>query len=144
MNIQGMPEQLWVVLKPFSVVELSDICLPCTFGGLMERVRGGLHQDAIAGIYADEDEAKKAAMQLLGKYPVRCQDALVAEIVVHVMVQPKVDGLTAGQLGDAAVEAVKNAIRLAENRGHQYRLADQAELGMSEVVEMKSLIIVNG
>ncbi len=144
MNIQRMPEQVWVVLKPFSVVELCDICFPCTLDGLMDRVRGGLRRDAIAGIYADESEAKNAALQLLGQYPVRHQDAVIAEVIVHVMVQPQVEGLTAGELGGAAVEAVKSTVRLAEKRGHQYHLADQAELGMSEVVELKSLIVANG
>ena len=77
-------------------------------------------------------------------HPVRRQDAVIAEVVVSVMVQPKVDGLTAGQLSDAAVEAVRSAIRFAEERGHQYRLADQAELGMSEVVELRNQIVVYG
>jgi len=76
--------------------------------------------------------------------PVRRQDTVIAEVVVHVMVQPKVDGLTARQLGNAAMDAVRNAVRHAEERGHQHRLVDQVELGMSEVVELGSLIIVNG
>jgi hypothetical protein len=83
-------------------------------------------------------------MKTKGIRPIRARDAVFAEVVVNVMVQPKVEGLTAGQLGDAAMEAVRNAIRLAEKRGHHHRLADQAELGMSEVVKLKSLIVANG
>ncbi len=144
MEISGMPSQFWVVLKLSSVVELSDILFSCTFGGLMDRVRGGLHQDEIAGIFADETEAKAAAMRLLGKYPVQTQDSLFAEVVVNVMVQPRVEELTVRALGEAAVEAVRNAIRLAEERGHQHRLGDRAALGMSEVVELRNLIIAGG
>jgi hypothetical protein len=144
MKIQGMPERFWLVLKPSSVVELSDICFACDFGGLMDRVRGGLHEYEIAGIFADEAEAREATMQLLGKFPVRVEDACFAEVVVNVMVQPRVEALTARELGEAAVEAVRSAIRLAEERGHQHRLGDRAALGMSEVVALQNQIVVYG
>ena len=144
MEIRGLPRQFWVVLNPSSVVELSDICFPCTFVGLMDRVRGGLHENEIAGIYADETEAKEAAMRLLGKYPVGRQSAIFAEVLVNVMVQPQVEELTARELGEAAAEAVRNAIRIAEERGHQHRLGDRAALGMSEVVKLTSFIIAGG
>ena len=144
MKIQGIPEQFWGVIKPSSVVELSDILFPCTFVGLMDRVRGELHEDEIAGMFADEDEAKEAAMRLLGKYPVRAQDAAFVEVVVNVMVQPQVEDLSARELCEAAVEAVRSAIRLAEERGHQHRLGDRAALGMSEVMELRNLIIAGG
>ena len=144
MKFQGMPEQFWVLLKPSAVVELSDILIPSTFVGLIDLVRGGLHEDEIAGIFADEAEAKQVAMRLLGKYPVRPHESAFFEILVKVMVQPKVAGLTAQELGEAALDAVGNAIRLAEEGGHRYRLADRAALGMSEVMELRSLVIAGG
>jgi len=144
MEIRGMPEQFWVVTKPSPVSQLWDICFAVTFGGLMNQVRCVLTEDEIAGIYADEDQAKDAAMRLLGKHPVRPQDSAFFEVVVHVMVQPKAEGLIARELGAAAVEAVRSAIRLAEERGHRHRLGDRVSLGMSEVVELRNQIVVYG
>ena len=71
----------------------------------------GCTEDEIAGIYADEDDAIGTAMRILGKYPVGRQEAMFAEILVKVMVQPQVEGLTARELAEAAVEAVPNARR---------------------------------
>ncbi len=144
MKIQGLPETFWVVLMPSSVVELSDILFPCSFIGLLDRVHGGLHEDEIAGIYADHGEAKAESLRLLGMYPVLLREALFAEVMVRVMVQPKVEGLTARELGEAAVEATRNAIRLAEQRGHQHRLENRVALGISEVLELRNLVIAGG
>ena len=99
MEIHGMPEQFWVVSKPSPTSELVDLCLACTFDELLFRGRGELHEDDIAGIYADEDEATEAAMQLLGKCSVRPQDAVFVEVVVNVMVQPNNEDMTAKELG---------------------------------------------
>ena len=63
-----MPETFWVVTQPSPVSVLEDICFPCTFGRLMLQVRGGLTEDDIVGVYADEDEAKGAAAKLLGEH----------------------------------------------------------------------------
>ena len=104
----------------------------------------GYTEDEIAGIYADKTEARKAAMRLLGKYPVRPQDSAFFEVLVNVMLQPRVKELTARELGEAAVEAVRNAIRLAKERGHQHRLGDRAALGMSEVTALANQIVVYG
>ena len=144
MNIHGMPEQFWVVTQPSPVSGLEDILFPCSFGRLMKQVRGGLHEDEIAGVYADEDEAKNEALRLLGKHPVRPQDSAFFEVVVNVMVQPKVEEMLAQELGEAAVEAVANAIRQGEEAGFPHRLGDRAALGMSEAVELKGQIVAYG
>jgi hypothetical protein len=107
MEIHGMPEQFWVVLKPSPTSALVDLCFSCTFDELLFRGRGGLHEDDIVGIFADEDEATEAAMQLLGKCSVRPQDAVFVEVTVNVMVQPNNEEMTAKQLREAAVEAVR-------------------------------------
>ena len=105
----------------------------------MNQFRGGLHEDEIVGIHADEGEARQAALRLLGKYPVRPQDATFAEVVVHVMVTPVAGELTAEQLGEAAVEAVLNAVQLAEKQGHRHRLEGRVRLGMSQAAELRNL-----
>ena len=143
MKIQGMPEQFWVVLKPSPGSELVDVCFACDFGRLLDQVRGGLKKDEIAGIYADEDEVEGEALRLLGQFPVRLQDSAFFEVVVNVMVQPRVEGLTARELGEAAVEAVQDAIRMAEERGYQHRLRDRAALGAG-TVELRNQIVVFG
>lgn len=77
-------------------------------------------------------------MQLLGKCPVRPQDAVFAEVVVNVMVQPNNEEMTAKELGEVAVEAIRNAVLRAEKEGHQHRLKDRISLGVSEVVELRN------
>ena len=144
MNISGLPERFFVVVKPSPGSGLEDILFPCTFGRLMNQVRGGLQEDEIVGIFADEGEARQIAARSLGKHPVRPQDALFAEVVVHVMVQPKVEGLTVRELGAAAVEAVTNAIHQGEVAGFRHHLGDQVSLGMSDVMELRSQIVVCG
>jgi hypothetical protein len=144
MKVHGMPETFWVVTKPSPLSETADVCFPCTFERLLLQGRGGLHEDEIVGIYAEENEAKKAAMRLLGMYPVRPQDAVFADVVVHVMAQPVADEITARELGEAAVEAVLNAVHLAEEQGHRYRLKDHVSLGMSQAAELGNLTTVVG
>ena len=143
MNINGMPEKFWVVMKPSPGSGLEDILFASTFARLMNQVRGGLHEDEIVGIYADEDEARGEAMLLLGENTVRPQDAVAVEVLVHIMVIPKRE-MTARDLGEAAVEAVRNAVRVAEERGHQHHLGDQVSLGISEVMELRSLATAVG
>ena len=125
MKTHGMPEPFWIVLKPVARSTLEDICFPCTFPRLMNQVRGGLHEDEIVGIYADETEARQAAARLLGKYPVRPQDIVFVEVVVNIQVQPNHEEMTARDLAKAAVEAVKNAVRQAEEAGFTHRLQGQ-------------------
>jgi hypothetical protein len=67
MKIHGMPETFWVVTRPTENSELVDICFECGFAGLMRQVLGGLTEDEIVGVYADEEQAKEAAAKLLGE-----------------------------------------------------------------------------
>jgi len=144
MNISGMPETFWVVTKPSPGSELVDVCFACTFERLLLQGRGGLHENEIVGIFADEDQARGEAMLLLGKYPVRPQDAVAVEVLVHVMVIPKSKEMPAKDLGEAALDAVRNAVRLAEEQGHHHRLERQVDLDISQVMELKSLTTAVG
>ena len=143
MNISGLPERFFVVVKPSPGSGLEDILFPCTFGRLMNQVRGGLQEDEIVGIFADEGEARQIAARSLGKHPVRPQDALFAEVVVNVMVVPKSEEMTAQELGKAAVEAVANAICEGEKAGLRHHLEGKVTLGAG-TVELKNQIIVHG
>lgn len=143
MLISGLPERFFVVTKPSPVSQMCDICFLCTFGQLMLQVRGGLKEDDIVGIYGGEDEARLAAMELLGEFPVRPQDALFAEVLVHVMVQPNED-IAAKDLAKAAVEAVHNALRQTEAAGLRHRLAGRATMGFGDLVELKSHLTATG
>jgi hypothetical protein len=141
MRTHGLPERFWVVTKPSPVSAMEDVCFPCTFQRLIDRVRGGLDEEEIVGVFADETEARKEAAELLGEYVVRPEDALFAEVVVNVMVKPKVGDLTAGELGEAAVEAVRNAVRQGEDAGFQHGLQGQVSLGAG-TVELRNEIVV--
>ena len=137
MKLQGLPETFWVVTKPTEVSALDDICLACTFERLLLQGRGGLHEDDIAAIFADETEAKETARTLLGENVVRPQDALALEVLVHMMVFPGETEKTFKVLAEAAVEAVENAIHDAEKAGFRHKLAGQITMGAGPV-ELKN------
>ncbi len=111
MKVQGLPETFWVVIKPNRASELGDICFACTFVQLMLQSRGGLHEQDIVGIYADEAEATEMAEKLLGRNIVRTSDAILVEVMVTIQVIPTAKDITAKALSRAAVEAVGNAVR---------------------------------
>ena len=113
-------------------------------GGGIFALEHGLQGDEILGIYADEDEARLAGMELLGDFPVRPQDALFAEVVVHVMVKPNDEEMTAKELANAAVEAVRNAVRQGEEAGFRHGLQGQVSLGAGTVDLRNQTVAVGG
>ena len=68
-------------------------------------------------ICSDEREARNEAMRLLGRNPVRPQDMVSVDVVVHVLVQPRDEGLTVRELGETAIEAVLNAAPFRRETG---------------------------
>jgi hypothetical protein len=133
MKIHGLPETFWVVTKPNRASELGDICFACTYKQLILQARGGLHEDDIVGIYANEADAKEMAGKLLGKNVVRTSDAILVEVMVTIQVMPTMKDITAKALSLAAVEAVGNAVRKAEQEGFQHRLKNQVAMGVGQV-----------
>ena len=133
MRIHGLSSTFWVVTKPSRVSELGDICFACTFRQLMTQTRGGLHEQDIVGVYADEAEARRMAMELLGKNIIRTTDSIIVEVLVNVLMSPIKRNMTARVLAKAAVEAVGNAVYHAEEKGLRHRLAHQVVMGVGEV-----------
>jgi hypothetical protein len=143
MEIRGLPERFWVVTRPSPVSELGDICFSCTYGELLLQARGGLEADMIVGIYADETEARNEAARLLGAQIVRTQDAAFMEVAVavKVMAVPNDEEMTAGELAEAAVEAVANAVREGEKKGFRHRLVGQVSMGAG-TIELQNQLVV--
>jgi hypothetical protein len=139
MRVHGLPETFWVVTRPFPFSELRDIFVPYGFEELLRQARAGLHEDDIVSIHGNEEEARSEAIRLLGRNPVRPQDAVGVDVVVHVLVQPLGEGLTARELGEAAVEAVLNAVHGAEKHGHRHHLEGRVSLCMSQAAELDNL-----
>jgi hypothetical protein len=142
MNIYGLPETFWVVTKPSPVSVVGDICYESTFAQLLLQARGGLHEDDIVGVYADEIEAKKAAAELLDETPVTSNDSLAVEVLVHLLVVPEADDLSIRALSQATVEAVRNAVAHAEKKGIQHQLAGKATIGMGPVKLHEATVLV--
>ncbi len=133
MRIRGMVNKFWIVTKPSPVSELTDICSPRTYQQFMLQVRGGLKEEDIVGIFAHEDEARSMAMKLVGKAIIRTSDAILVDVVVNIQVMPTKTNMTAGVLTRAAVEAVGNAVRKAEEEGFRHRLGNKVTMGVGEV-----------
>src|SRR5208282_3543436 len=98
MRIHGLSNTFWVVTRPNRVSELGDICFACTFKQLMNQSRGGLHEQDIVGVYADEAEARQLAMKLLGRNIVRTSDSIIVEVLVNVLMTPTKRNMTVGVL----------------------------------------------
>jgi hypothetical protein len=139
MQIHGLPETFFVVTRPYPFSELRDILVAYGFEELLRQGRAGLHEDDIVSIHGDEDKARAEAMELLGRNPVRPQDAIGVDVLVHVLVQPLGEGMTARELGEAAVEATLNALHRAEKQGHRHHLEGRVSLCMSQVAEVANL-----
>jgi len=133
MNIYGLSNTFWIVTRPNRVSELGDICYACTFTQLMTQTRGGLHEKEIIGIFADEAEARQVAMKLLGRNIIRTSDSILVEVMVNVLMSPIKRNMAARVLARAAVEAVGNAVRKAEEDGLRHRLAKQIVMGVGEI-----------
>lgn len=65
MKLQGIPEWFWVVTVPTLYSSIGDICFRCDFRQFALQVRGGLDENTIFGIYADESIAQAEAKRLL-------------------------------------------------------------------------------
>jgi hypothetical protein len=144
MQVHGLPEEFWLVRTPYPFSELRDVCFLCDFEELLRQARSGLHESDIVAIHADQSEARDEAMRLLGRNPVRPQDAVGVDVLVHVLVQPKDEGLTVKELGEAAVEAVLNAVHGAEKHGHRHHLEGRVSLCMSQAAELENLQVAVG
>src|SRR5690606_29776753 len=55
----------WIVVEPTAVSTLADICFRSSFTHFAGQVRGGLHEDQLAGIFAEEESAAEMATSLL-------------------------------------------------------------------------------
>jgi len=141
MRIHGLSNTFWVVTRPNRVSELGEICFACTFKQLINQSRGGLHEQELIGIFADEAEAKRMALKLLGRKIVRTSDSVIVEVVVNVLMTPTKRNMTARTLAKAAVEAVRNAVHHAEEQGFSHRLANQVVLGMGEIAVQNHLTL---
>ena len=141
MKIHGLSNSFWVVTSPNRVSELGEICYACTFRQLMNQSRGGLHEKDIVGIFADEAEARRLALKLLGRNIVRTSDSVIVEVVVNVLMTPIKRNMTARVLSRAAIDAVGHAIRNAEEQGFRHRLEGQVVMGMGEITVQNHLTL---
>jgi len=141
MQIYGLSNTFWVVTRPNRVSELGDIYFACTFQQLMTQTRGGLHEQEIIGIFAEESEANRLAMKLLGRNIIRTTDSVIVEVVVNVLMSPTAKNMTARVLARAAVEAVGNAVHQAEEESLRHRLAHQVEMGIGEIAVQNHLTL---
>ncbi len=69
MTVKGLPERFWVVTVPTPLSTVEDISFRCNFARFACQIRGGLHEDAIVGIFAEEADARDAAERLLAGLP---------------------------------------------------------------------------
>ena len=67
-KVVGMPERFWVVTTPTPNSEMADVCFACDFLQFALQVRGGLNENAIVGIFADEELATATATKLLAAF----------------------------------------------------------------------------
>ncbi len=65
MKLQGIPDCFWIVTVPTPYSSIGDICVRSDFRQFALRVKGGLDENTICGVYADEAIARAEAKRLL-------------------------------------------------------------------------------
>ena len=65
MRVVGLPETFWVVTSPTPDSALGDICFECDFARFALQIRGGLNEEQIVGIFANQQSAVMKAESLL-------------------------------------------------------------------------------
>ena len=68
MKVKGMPEWFWIVTVPTPYSSIGDICFRCDFRQFALQVRGGLDENTIVGVYADEAAARAEALRFLAPF----------------------------------------------------------------------------
>lgn len=68
MKTQGLPEWFWVVTVPTPYSSVGDICFRCDLRQFAQQVRGGLDENTIFGVYADEPNARAEAERLIALF----------------------------------------------------------------------------
>jgi hypothetical protein len=66
---------------------------------------------------------------------------VIVEVLVNVLMTPTTKNMTARVLARAALEAVGNAVRKAEEQGFRHRLGNQVEMGMGEITVQNHLTL---
>ena len=65
MKSVGIPEWFWIVTVPTPYSSIGDICFRCDLRQFAQQIRGGLDENTIAAVYADETAARTEAQRLL-------------------------------------------------------------------------------
>jgi hypothetical protein len=65
MKIHDLPEFFWIVVSPGPSSTLADICFECDFERFALQIRGGLDEEEIVAIFADQQPAIELAERLL-------------------------------------------------------------------------------
>jgi hypothetical protein len=65
MQIHGLPKTFWLVVSPSTTSTLGDICFECDFRRFAVQIRGGLDEEKIVAVFADEGPAVELAEKML-------------------------------------------------------------------------------
>ena len=70
MKSVGIPEWFWVVTVPTPYSSIGDICFRCDLRQFAQQIRGGLDEQTIVAVHADEAAARAEARRLLSMFVV--------------------------------------------------------------------------
>ena len=65
MKLQGIPDSFIVVTVPTLYSNIGDICFRCDLRQFALRIKGGLDENSIVGVYVDDAPAQAEAKRLL-------------------------------------------------------------------------------
>ena len=75
LKVFGMPKKFWVVTKPTADQELEDCCVEMSFADFTEKVKSGLEQSSILGLFKRKGDAESMAKKALRKVKSEAKDA---------------------------------------------------------------------
>lgn len=65
MLVKGLPDKFWLVVSPLPNSTLNDICFDCDFRRFALQIAGGLDEETIVAVFAEQQPAVELAERLL-------------------------------------------------------------------------------
>ncbi len=65
LKVSGLPKKFWVVIQPTAEQELENVAVEVSFAEFMDKVKNGLEQSSIVGLFKRKGDAQSKAKKLL-------------------------------------------------------------------------------
>jgi hypothetical protein len=75
LKVSGLPKKFWVVTQPTADQELENVAIEMSFADFMDKVKNGLEQSSILGLFKRKGDAHSVAKKALRKVKSEAKEA---------------------------------------------------------------------